>query len=112
MKNKIVYNSSYGGFGLSQKALKILFDRRVEGVEKLEEPFETCGIMYEYDLPYSFPRHHKELVKIVEELKEESFDSYASLKIKEIDGDQYIIDEHDGAERIVEPKDIKWIKIS
>lgn len=119
MSNKIVYNYGYGSFGLSQKALKILYDLDVGGVEKYDESFEmpiepgsSIIVLYEYGyINAKLLRHDKNLVKVVEDLGEESFESYANLKIKEIEGDEYIIEEDGGWERVLEPKDIMWVKI-
>ncbi len=34
--------------------------------------------------------------------------AYAELKIKEIEGDRYIIEEYDGSESVQTPDDIRW----
>ena len=54
-------------------------------------------------------RHDPELVKTVEDLGSEANGTSALLKIKEIKGDRYVINEYDGNERVVEPDDINWI---
>lgn len=58
-----------------------------------------------------YPRHDPELVKTVEDLGSKANGSHAHLKIKELKGNLYIIDEYDGSERVVEPDDINWITV-
>lgn len=58
-----------------------------------------------------YPRHDPELVKTVEDLGSKANGSYAHLKIKELKGNRYVIDEYDGSERVVEPDDINWITV-
>ena len=58
-----------------------------------------------------YPRHNPELVKTVEDLDREANGPCASLKIKELQGTRYVIDEYDGRERVVEPDDINWITV-
>lgn len=143
---KVVYNSSFGGFGLSGKAIryfmelkgKTIFAYRKEGntYRKIENPtdedFDDWDVtLFDKDFGKSFndykqehddhyvsgyidaegscPRHDPELVKTVEDLGSEANGSHALLKIKEIKGDRYVINEYDGCERVVEPDDINWI---
>lgn len=143
---KVVYNASFGGFGLSGKAIryftelkgKTIFAYRKEGntYRKIENPtdgdFEDWDVtLFDKDFGKSFndykqehddhyvsgyidaegscPRHDPELVKTVEDLGLEASGPHALLKIKEIKGDRYVINEYDGCERVVEPDDINWI---
>lgn len=94
MGTKIVYNDCFGGFSLSKLALNFL---------KENSNFEE-----DYDF-YQLPRHHPLLVKCVELMGEKAGDNFASLKIKEIDSNLYIINDYDGMESIVTPDKIKWI---
>ena len=148
MSVKVVYNSSFGGFRLSTKAIryfmelkgKTIFAYRKEGntYRKIENPtdgdFEDWDVtLFDKDFGNSFNdykqehddhyvsvyidaegelgylRHDPELVKTVEDLGCEANGSCAFLKIKEIKGDRYVINEYDGCERVVEPDDINWI---
>lgn len=148
MSVKVVYNSSFGGFRLSTKAIryfmelkgKTIFAYRKEGntYQKIENPtdgdFEDWDVtLFDKDFGKSFndykqehddhyvstyidaegelgyPRHDPELVKTVEDLGSEANGTSALLKIKEIKGDRYVINEYDGNERVVEPDDINWI---
>jgi hypothetical protein len=92
---KVVFNGRYGGFGLSEKAEKML--------AKLKHVSEVDT--------YEIPRHDPDLVKVVEELGDEANGYCANLRIKEIKGNKYIIDDYDGLERVLEPDDIDWVEV-
>ena len=145
---KVVYNSDFGGFSLSGKAIryfmelkgKTIFAYRKEGntYRKIENPtdgdFDDWDVtLFDKDFGKSFnnygpehddhyvsgyistegdySRHDPELVKTVEDLGSKANGSHAHLKIKELKGNLYIIDEYDGSERVVEPDDINWITV-
>ena len=145
---KVVYNSDFGGFSLSGKAIryfmelkgKTIFAYRKEGntYRKIENPtdgdFDDWDVtLFDKDFGKSFNnygpehddhyvsgyistegdylRHDPELVKTVEDLGSKANGSHAHLKIKELKGNLYIIDEYDGSERVVEPDDINWITV-
>ena len=92
---KVVINSCYGGFGLSDKAR-----------ERLKE----LGLEFKWQ--YDIPRHHPLLVQVVEELGEEASDHYAKLKVEEINSNLYKIDEYDGLESVLTPNDnAGWISV-
>lgn len=57
------------------------------------------------------PRHDKNLVRIVEELGDKANGRCAQLKVTEIEGNRYIVDEYDGLESICLPEDIRWVVI-
>ena len=148
MSVKVVYNSDFGGFSLSGKAIryfmelkgKTIFAYRKEGntYRKIENPtdgdFDDWDVtLFDKDFGKSFnnygpehddhyvsgyistegdySRHDPELVKTVEDLGSKANGSHAHLKIKELKGNLYIIDEYDGSERVVEPDDINWITV-
>lgn len=92
MLRKVVYNACYGGFGLSQRALDWM---EAHGVKK---GFE-----------YSMERHNPLLVRCIEELGNDANTSFSDLRIAEIEGNLYRIEEYDGYEEVVEPKDMRWI---
>lgn len=80
---KIVINTCYGGFGLSEKALALFNER------------SGTTITYERNNPI--------LVEIVEQLGEAADGNYAELKVVEIPDDvQWQIDEYDGNEWVAE----------
>ena len=94
MSHKVVYNDYYGGFGLSEKAQKLLNELKGEEVD--------C---------YDLPRHDKDLVAVVEELGSEASGRFNSVKIAEIESDRYRISEYDGWEKVITPEIEKYIVI-
>lgn len=57
-------------------------------------------------------RHHKDLVAVVEALGNDANGRSAKLAIEKVYGNQYRIDQYDGAERVVTPEDdVHWIVI-
>jgi hypothetical protein len=108
---KIVINSDFGGFGLSDAA----FERYLElkGIEfaRVSRTFGSAnyykaGHIDEDDYylwPNDIERNDPILIQIVEEMKEEANGLHSSLKIVEIPDDvEWIIQEYDGAEHISE----------
>lgn len=148
MGAKVVYNSDFGGFSLSGKAIRYFMELKGKTIfayregkgniyQKIENPTDEdldawdvatfdkdFGKSFnnyesEHDDHYvsgyistgDYPRHDPELVKTVEDLGRKANGSHAHLRIKELKGNRYIIDEYDGYERVVEPDDIKWITV-
>lgn len=116
-KNKIVYNSCYGGFSLSKEAIilgrKLSGDNRWAGVLLAGEEYkngEKCEFFYG-SIEYDFPRHDKVLVDVVEKLGENASGTCSDLDIFIIEGNQYRIDEYDGLESVVEPNVEEWVFI-
>jgi len=90
---KIVYNSCYGGFGLSKEARA----RYAEIAGK--EPSSDWDI----------DRTDPVLVRVVEEMGEAANDAYSALRIAEIPtGQRYRIDEYDGNESVETPDSYDW----
>lgn len=116
-KLKIVINTCYGGFGLSQEAMRWLINNKgwkimLDGIDKNEKTkYQLCSIdsdfagsLYlnvdRYDLIF---RSNPDLVEVVETLGEEVNDIFSSLTIKEVEGyslDQLEINEHDEYETL------------
>jgi len=92
MSHKIVINTCYGGFGLSDEAIKWLESRGVDDT-------------------YELSRHDPLLVECVETLKEKANNPYSRLAVIEIDGNLYRVEEYDGKEWIEQPEKMEWIKI-
>lgn len=108
---KIVINSDFGGFGLSDAA----FERYLElkGIE-FARVSKTFGFADYYKAGhideddhylsyYDIARNDPILVQVVEELDGEANGHYSSLKIVEIPEDvEWEIDEYDGMEHVAE----------
>lgn len=107
---QIVINASFGGFGLSDRAIeryaelsgiKLISAENESGYhtawykdEITEKNFWTC---------VDIPRDDKHLVQVVKELGPEANDYFASLKIVEIPADiEWVIGDYDGQEWVAE----------
>ena len=83
---KIVINTCYGGFGLSDKAEKLYL--KIAG-----KPFDR----------WENYRDDPALVKVVEQLGNLASSSHADLKVVEVPNDvKWTIEEYDGAEWVAE----------
>ena len=86
-KMKIIINTCYGGFGLSEKALALFNER--------------SGTVNTYGRDIT--RNNPILVEIVEQLGEAADGGFAELKVVEIPDDvKWQIDEYDGNEWVAE----------
>lgn len=84
---KVVINTCYGGFSVSQEAYDMLQKLGYEG------PLGARDIC----------RHDEHLIDVIQKLGEDADGPHAELKIIEIpDGVDYIIEEYDGAEWVAE----------
>ena len=94
---KVVINSCYGGFGLSEKATDLLYSKFPDMFE-LYEGYE--GRVSKY-LKYDITRHDSRLIDAIEELgiKESSGDC-AKLVIENIYNPVYKISDYDGYEEL------------
>ncbi len=91
---KVVYNNCYGGYSLSKAA------------------YEELGLDWD-DYGYSnIPRHDLRLVAMVEKLGAAADGRNANLKIANIDGNKYMIDEYDGNESVVTPDSQDWVVVN
>ena len=93
---KIVVAADHGGFELSVTAISWL---------SLKYPKSMLNGLY---IGY---RHDDALVDCVETLGFRASPYLSVLMIEELEGNSYIIQEYDGAETVIEPKDINWITI-
>ncbi len=93
---KIVYSSSYGGFGLSNEA-----ETRYR---------ELTGNINNEDFDvYIIDRADPILVQVVEALGDRANGDFAKLCITEVPaGDLYRIDEYDGYESVMTIDDYEW----
>ena len=114
-KVKVVYNACHGGFSLSRKAVEKLIQLGVEGVAAElavhDEAFKDYPSLGNQGVRLDLDRHNPFLVQVVEELGAEASGDCAKLKIAELSGNKYIIDEYDGFESVSEPDDINWVVI-
>lgn len=113
MPVKVVYNACFGGFGLSKKAMERLRELGVPGIDHEMEIHDECfkdypsmGGSYRSD---QLPRHDARLVQVVEELGEDACGNLSDLRVVELVGRSYIIDDYDGNESVVEPADMNWV---
>jgi hypothetical protein len=109
---KVVYNACYGGFGLSRKAAERLAQLGVKGMDeeiKMRDGSTFRAFGETYSLPDHIKRHDPRLVQVVEEFGNEASGAFAELKIAKISGNKYIVDEYDGSESVMTPKDMDWI---
>lgn len=108
---KIVINSDFGGFSLSEKAMHRYCEIACIEYEAVTTDYGTtffyrAGHANDDEFiidDYQFKRDDKILVHVVEELKEQANGKFASLKVVEIPDDvNWFIDEYDGRECIRE----------
>lgn len=116
---KVVINSDWGGFGLSDKATEMyaklknikLYKRlgRLYGAEYSTIPWPEYDQLdtnqqYEaYFTTYNLPRDDLDLITVVEVLGQEANGWCSSLKIVEIPDDiEWVIQEQDGMEWVAE----------
>jgi len=93
---KIVYNTCYGGFGLSKEAIARYWEIRGE---------IPSDDWYAYEVNRGDPI----LVQVVEELGKDANDGFSKLAIRELEpGTQYRIDEYDGYESVMTIDDYEW----
>ena len=106
--NKVVYNKSYGGFGLSQEAVEyLIFFGVVPNLVYFEEETGWGNENYYVHIK-DIPRHNPYLVFVVESLGKKADGSTAKLGVMEINSNKYIIRNYDGKESVIEPEDIDW----
>lgn len=97
--NKVVINSCYGGFSLSDSALAMLAKRKGLTVSEV------------YSLTIRMERHDLDLIEVVETLGKRANTEFSDLKVKQIAGHQYKIGEYDGFEWLQTPESMEWISI-
>lgn len=90
MTIKIVYNACHGGFSLSERAH-----------EELSRESAQKKDWYNH-------RHDPALVRVVERLGDAASGRYSRLRVAELSGNRYWIDEYDGAETVHGPDTIPW----
>jgi hypothetical protein len=114
---KVIINTDFGGFGLSQEAFEMLLKRKgieYEVVQSKSFDYYVRESLYRkghagddnyYLSDYDFydNRADEDLVAVVEELGEAANGHAANLKVVEIpDGIEWYIHEYDGREHVAE----------
>jgi hypothetical protein len=90
---KVVINTCYGGFLISDKAFELLCST------KSENPDDGDPFRFDADISRADPA----LVRVVETLKEEANGLYSALKVVEVPiGVEWTIQEYDGMEWVAE----------
>ena len=93
---KVVINTDYGGFCLSDHAKKLYRRYAEQGAENPDCVIGRC-----FRLPTDRCCPH--LVRVVEELGRNAGEEFASLKVVEVPDDvQWTIQDHDGSEWVAE----------
>lgn len=109
---KIVINTCFGGFGLSQEAQALMHELGSVYVRELTPLEREESVFHDEDqflLAYEIPRHDPLLVQAVEELGSRANTSCARLAVVEIPGALYRIREYDGRESVETPEKLNWI---
>ena len=111
---KIVINTCWGGFSLSDDAMRRYAElKKLKLLEEVNDYGDVSFYLNEvhedsYFSYWSIDRDDPHLIQVVEEMGEESYGSYSVLKILEIPDDvKWEIDDYDGREHIAE-KHRKW----
>ena len=113
---KIVINSDYGGFSLSDEAILEYGKRKGLNLVKDENTNWSISIFYKesvakenYFEDREIPRNDPDLVSVVEDLGESANGFAANLKIVEIPEDvDWYVEENDGREWVAE-KHRTWL---
>jgi len=126
---KIVYNACYGGFSLSEAAMRLYAEKKgipffiwkdpkyssdmlqlyftadPSGMAELDNEFHEKYSLYGPD----FERTDPVLVEVVEELGDKANGMCAKLRIIALPaGSKYHIHEYDGFETVMTPEDYDW----
>ena len=107
---KIVINADYGGFGLSDEAMRVYGIKA--GLNLVTEGPDQYGFTHfyrdsvdekNYFCSWDLKRDDLALVETVEEMGEKSWGRYSCLKVIDVpDGVEWVIEENDGREWVAE----------
>ncbi len=102
---KIAYNACYGGFGISDKAVKWLIENESDNLEKAGLLEDLCT----YSFDDTEHRKNPSLIRVIETLGDEANGSFAKLRIQKLNNDvKYRITEYDGYETVETINSIEW----
>jgi hypothetical protein len=110
---KVVINSCFGGFGLSDAAFEELLNRKGVAWEKVKDEYDRnvyykAGYLEEDDhylscFEFTENRADPDLVAVVEQFGKDVNTPYSSIKIVDIPDDvEWIVEEYDGLEHVAE----------
>lgn len=115
---KVVYNACYGGFSLSDEAIRlgrqISGDPMWGGPTFVGEVYEDGAVIEKRHFTnmnhiYDIERTDPVLVQIVEQLGDKASGMCAKLRIEEVPtGSLYRIDEYDGNETVMTQDNYDW----
>lgn len=107
---KVVYNACYGGFSLDRKAVERMADLGSAWAQK--ELAANHDPRFFYSSGRGLERHDPILVAVVEEMGDEASKS-EKLRVIELLGRRYKIEEYDGLETVIDPEDYDddWIMV-
>ena len=117
---KVVINTCYGGFGITDEAMKMYLERKGIPYKMVKSEFSTWNHEYfekadpnqEQEVPDTFDleRDDPVLIEVIEELGlERAAGSCAELEIEDIPkGTLYRIEEYDGREWIEYKDSVDW----
>ena len=113
---KIVYNRCYGGYGLSEEAMKRYAEIKGKGWKfRPNSDYEICAVMSPHGRMFSSHslgddnRADPILVQVVEELGDRANTRFSKLRIRELPaGTKYRIEEYDGIESVVTIEEYDW----
>lgn len=100
---KVVYNNCFGGFSLSNEAVKL-----AQQYADADSPWQDVDPSFGYIHYENIERHDPILVRVVEELGDRADGMCADLTIEEINEPAYRIDEYDGNETVIVPNLDEW----
>lgn len=110
--NKVVYNACYGGFSISLTAMKWLAENGRDKIKAIAEEYLRKSPDQKFGFHcWDIQRHDTDLVRCVETLGYTANGRYAELRVRELKGNRYRIDEYDGYEEVYEPEDEEYIII-
>ena len=101
---KVVINNKYGGFSLSHKAVMRYAElKEIKLYPNIDDITKRINKKNWYFSDGDIKRNDPTLIKVIDEMGEESYGSHAKLKIIEIPDDiEWTIKEYDGLEWVAE----------
>lgn len=107
---KIAYNACFGGFSLSDLAVKRYLDiKRIVPVEVKNSYGTHLEVNGQYFSDLDIPRTDPALIQVIEEMGDKANGMCARLCIAELEpGTLYRIDEYDGSESVVTQDGYEW----